>query len=80
MFVHPVDPENPFLGLMALQNPRVFRLLTYDYATLWFTTSFLAASLGLSYWPSCSRAPERVPLRPLPPYPDPTCRPTPTRA
>src|SRR5438128_1663919 len=36
VFVHPVDVENPFLGLIALQNPQVFRVLTYGYATLWF--------------------------------------------
>src|SRR2546425_584854 len=33
VFVHPVDPENPLLGLMALQNPPLFRVLTDDHAS-----------------------------------------------
>jgi hypothetical protein len=79
VFVHPVDVENPFLGLIALQNPPVFRVLTYGYATLWFTTTFFAASLGLSVLAIVAmRSPERVRLRPLPLYPDPTSRPTPS--
>jgi len=79
VFGHPVDPENPFLGLIALQNPPVFRVLTYGYATLWFTTSFFAASLGLSVLAIVSsRASDRVRPRPLPPYPDPAARPTPS--
>ena len=47
VFVQPVDPENPFLGLIALQNPPVFRVLTYGYATLWFSSTFFAASLAV---------------------------------
>lgn len=43
-FVH----DNAFLGLIALRAPRVFALLRYGYATLWFTTPFLAASLCVS--------------------------------
>jgi hypothetical protein len=79
VFVYPVDPENPFLGLTALQNPPVFCVLTYGYATLWFTTSVFAASPGLSLLAIvASRAPERVHLRPLPRYPDPASRPTPS--
>src|SRR3989337_945288 len=73
VFVHPVDMENPFLGLIALQHPQVFRVLTYGYATLWFTTTFFVASLGLSVLAIVAlRAPDRVRLRPLPRYPDPT--------
>ncbi|HKC40882.1 MAG TPA: type IV secretion system DNA-binding domain-containing protein [Gemmatimonadales bacterium] len=79
VLMHPVDPENPFLGLMALQNPSVFRVLTYGYATLWFTTTFFAASLGLSVMAIvAARAPDRRGRRPLPPYPDPTSRPEPS--
>ena len=54
---HPVDTENPFLGLIALQNPPVFRALAYGYATLWFSTTFFAASLVLSVrsWRSAVR-------------------------
>src|SRR2546425_208450 len=79
VFVHPVNPENPFLGLIALQNPPVFWVLTYGYATLWFTTTFFAASLGLSVLAIVpSRAPGRVRPRPLPRYPEPASRPMPS--
>ena len=43
-FVH----DNPFLGLIDVRAPRVFALLRYGYATLWFSTPFLAASLLVS--------------------------------
>ena len=43
VLAHPVNTENPFLGLIALQNPPVFRVLAYGYATLWFSTAFFAA-------------------------------------
>jgi hypothetical protein len=77
--VHPVDPEHPFLGLIALQNPPVFRLLRYGYATLWFSTAFFRASLVLSVVTivALGRVP-RVRRRALPPYPDPASRPTPS--
>jgi len=79
MFVYPVDPENPFLGLIALQNPSVFRLLTCGYATLWFTSPFFAASLALSVLAIvASRAPDSGRPRPLPRYPDPSSRPAPS--
>ena len=76
---HPVDTENPFLGLIALQNPPVFRALAYGYATLWFSTTFFAASLVLSVFAivALGRPPRRR-RRALPPYPAPESRPTPT--
>jgi hypothetical protein len=79
VLVYPVNPENPFLGLIALQTPQVFRVLTYGYATLWFSSTFFAASLALSVLAIvASRAPDRVRPRPLPRYPDPASRPTPS--
>jgi hypothetical protein len=33
VYMHPVQMDNPFLGLIALQNPSVFRVLAYGYAT-----------------------------------------------
>jgi hypothetical protein len=71
--------DNPFLGLTALQNPSAFRLLTYGYATLWFSTTFFAASLVLSVLAIVAFGrPARVRTRPLPPYPDPVLRPAPS--
>src|SRR5207253_5756642 len=76
---HPVDTENPFLGLIALQNPPVFRALAYGYATLWFSTTFFAASLVLSVFAIVALGrPPRFRRRALPPYPAPESRPTPT--
>jgi len=76
---HPVDTENPFLGLIALQNPPVFRALAYGYATLWFSTTFFAASLVLSVFAIVALGrPPRLRRRALPPYPAPESRPTPT--
>ncbi len=40
----PVADTNPFLVLVHAQAPRVAIGLRYGYATLWFTTPFLAAS------------------------------------
>ena len=41
--VYPVQFDNPFLALIALEKPAVFHVLTYSYSTLWFTTSFFVA-------------------------------------
>ncbi len=45
LHVYPVQPDNPFLALIQLQRPWVFQALSYGYATVWFTTPFLATSL-----------------------------------
>ena len=45
---YPFVPDNAFLGLIDLRAPRVFALLRYGHATLWFMTPFLAASLCVS--------------------------------
>ena len=45
VMAHPVNTDNPFMGLIALQNPPVFHALAYGYATLWFSTTFFVASL-----------------------------------
>jgi hypothetical protein len=79
LHAHPVQIDDPFLGLMAIQKPFVFRLLAYGYATLWFTTPFFAASLVTSVLAIViSRYPDTARSRPLPPYPEPETRPTPT--
>ena len=46
--MHPVQFDNPFLALIAIEKPFAFHVLTYGYSTLWFTTSFFAASFLMS--------------------------------
>ena len=45
---YPLPMDNVFLEIIALRNPPVFHALVYTYATGWFTTPFLAASLLMS--------------------------------
>ena len=70
--------DNPFLSLIARSMPPVCSRLTYRYAMLWFTTTLFAAPRLSVLATVASRAPERVRPRPLPPYPDPASRPTPS--
>jgi hypothetical protein len=73
-----VPIDDPFLGLIALEKPSVFRALAYGYATLWFTTPFFAASLVTSVFTIVlSRYPASTRSRALPPYPEPEARQTP---
>src|SRR6476469_4326803 len=68
---HPVDHENLFLALIAAQDPMVFHVLTYGYATMWFSTPFFAASVVLSVVAvSLKKKATRMRKRPLPPYPN----------
>ena len=69
---YPVDTDNVFLGLVHLQNPSVFRVLVYGYATLWFTTPYFVASLLTSLVTIAvyRRLPDAR-VRALPPYPAP---------
>jgi hypothetical protein len=75
VFTFPIPEDNVFLALIQLQKPVVFYLLAYGYATVWFTTPFIAASLVTSV---CAivvyRYPTSVRRRPLPPYPVPESR------
>ncbi len=45
---YPPNADNVFLQLIALREPVIFRALMHGYAALWFSTSFMAASLVLS--------------------------------
>ena len=45
---YPPAADNVFLQLIALREPVIFRALMHGYAALWFSTSFMAASLVLS--------------------------------
>ena len=77
--VYPVQFDNPFLALIALEKPVVFQVLTYGYSTLWFTTSFFAASLAMSAFAIVAyRYPPSTRMRSLPLYPCAELRPTPS--
>ncbi len=46
--MYPVQFGNPFLGLIALEKPFVFRVLTYRHSTVLVHEAFFAASLAMS--------------------------------
>jgi hypothetical protein len=76
---YPLPMDNVFLELIALRNPPVFHVLAYTYATVWFTTPFLAMSLVTSMLAIVAY--HHLPLpraHPLPRYPQPESRSTPT--
>ena len=76
---YPVQTDNAFLGLIQLERPLAFEILAYGYATLWFTTPFLAASLATSVLAIIAyRYPHAVRGRALPLYPEPESRPAPS--
>jgi hypothetical protein len=75
----PLLMDNVFLEVIALRKPPVFQVLAYTYATVRFTTPFLAVSLVTSVLAIV--ADHHLPLprtRPLPRYPLPERRSTPT--
>jgi hypothetical protein len=79
LYTHPVNAEDPVLGLIALQDPKTFYLLTYGYVALWFTTPFFAASIALSVIAIIVyQRPQTAQTRPLPPYPAADLRVTPS--
>jgi hypothetical protein len=70
--------DDLFLQMIYVRKPGVFQLLSYGYATLWFTTPFLAASVLLSLVTIvASRRVPSVTERHLPRYPAPERRPMP---
>jgi hypothetical protein len=76
---HPMPTDDVFLGLIALQKPVVFSVLSYGYATSWFTVPFLIASMGLSMLLLVSdRHTFFARCHPLPPYPEPETRDAPS--
>jgi hypothetical protein len=79
LYTYPMNHDEVFLALVALQNPSLFKVFSYGYATFWFTTPFLAASLVLSMVALVvyRRVPSARP-RALPAYPPPETRPAPT--
>src|SRR4051812_45443227 len=76
---HPVDHENLFLALIAAKDPTVFHVLTYGYATMWFSTPFFAASVALSALAIVAyRHAPNIKMRALPAYPAPESRSSPS--
>jgi TraM recognition site of TraD and TraG len=76
---YPPATDNVFLQLIALREPTLFRALLQGYAALWFSTPFFVASFLLSIVTIVAyrQAPtERA--RPLPRYPKPETRSSPT--
>jgi hypothetical protein len=75
---YPPAADNVFLQLIALREPVIFRALMHGYAALWFSTSFMAASLVLSVAAIVVyRRPPAARTRALPRYPKPETRPAP---
>src|SRR5262245_65415305 len=73
---YPISHDDVFLGLIGERAPGVLSVLTYGYATLWFTTPYLAASLLMSLIAIIDyRQAARARGRPLAPYPEPEPRP-----
>src|SRR6266540_3706431 len=76
---YPVSHDDVFLGLIGERAPGALSVLMYGYATLWFTTPYFAASLLMSLMAIVVyRREPHARVRPLPPYPQPEQRPTPS--
>src|SRR6478609_9185150 len=75
----PINADEPFIAAISQQRPDVMSLIGYGYAILWFSTPFHVVSLLLSV---CAivlyRKQPQLRFRPLPPYPRPSSRPTPS--
>lgn len=70
--------DDLFLQMIFVRKPLVFHVLTYGYATLWFSTPFFAISTLLSVIAIVeSRRRPTVRSHALPPYPAPEHRPAP---
>ena len=79
VYTFPFDRDNVFLAMIELRNPTAFGVLTYGYATLWFTTPFFVASLVASMLTIVVyKHLPTVRVRPLPRYPRPETRPAPS--
>src|SRR5207253_6138281 len=79
LHAYPLQTDAVFLGLIALQNPPVFHLLAYGYATLWFSTPFFLASFLTSLVAIVVyRQVPAARMRDLSPYPPPETRDAPS--
>src|SRR5438105_88934 len=76
---YPLDADDPYLAFIHVQKPGIFCLLVYGYATLWFTTPWIATSVITSVLAMVAyRRRETARMHPLAAYPAPETRPTPT--
>ena len=75
LHVRPFPADNVLLELIQARQPTLYASLNYTYATLWFSTPFLAIS-GVSAWLYIfvARTGRRRSLHALPPYPTPETR------
>jgi hypothetical protein len=75
LHVWPLPADHPILDLIHLERPTVFAGFTYTYATLWFTSTFLLASVAASIvYVFVARGDRDPTAAPLPPYPAPEQR------
>ena len=79
LHTYPFAAENAYLLVIGVRAPRVYALLSYGYATLWFTTPWMGASVVTSVLTMIAyRQRPSMRFRALPPYLAPEARPTPT--
>jgi hypothetical protein len=72
---YPFPADHAVLALVHLARPGLYAGFTYAYATLWFTSAFLLASIGLSCLTIfVDRGSRTTATAPLPPYPAPERR------
>ena len=75
LHVRPFPADNLLLALIQAREPALYASLNYTYATLWFSTPFLAIS-GVCAWLYIfvARKGRRRSLQALSPYPAPEAR------
>jgi len=75
LHAYPFPANRVILALLRLERPLVYAGFVYTYAVLWFSTSFLVASIGLScLYIFVGRQGRTTSMGPLPPYPTPDRR------
>jgi len=73
--LYPLQAQNPFLQLVALERPAIFHLLIWSYSIFLYSTPFLVLSIlfSLAYIHLYEPKSDRL-AGALPPYPDPMRR------
>ena len=75
LWVWPFPAENAVLRLIQVAHPTLWAAMAYTYATLWFTTVWLACNVVTSLmYIFFGRIGRQTVNRPLPPYPAPATR------
>jgi hypothetical protein len=71
----PLNTANPFLRLIELERPPIFRAVTWSYDLFLYSTPFIVCSMILSLlYVHLYRDDSELPAGSLPPYPDPRTR------